>query len=191
MQYYLNTTGILQVILHAELMQICPRRACKIACFCRQKYMQCASKNTRIAGENTCQIQAKITANAGKNTRTIADKNTRNCTRNYLQMQAICYHTAGKFTCKLHLHLTIEKIWCPQKINIIWASYFQRRDKTSIVFCSVSSERGNKLPAKILQYYLVTPSLGKWILELLWKISFIKSNALFFLLIIQWFSKIQ
>ena len=67
-------TGILQVVLHAELMQICPRLACKIACFCRQKYMQLAGKNTRIAGKNTRQTQAEITANAGKNTRTVAGK---------------------------------------------------------------------------------------------------------------------
>ena len=70
----LNTTGILQVVLHAELMQICPRLACKLACFCRQKYMQLTGKNTGIAGKNTRQTQAKITANAGKNTRTITGK---------------------------------------------------------------------------------------------------------------------
>ena len=74
MKIYLNTTGILQVVLHAELMEICPRLACKIACFCGQKYMQLAGKNTTIAGKNTRQTQAKITANAGKNTRKIAGK---------------------------------------------------------------------------------------------------------------------
>ena len=36
--------------------------------------MQLTGKNTRIAGKNTRQTQAKITANAGKNTRTIAGK---------------------------------------------------------------------------------------------------------------------
>ena len=59
----MNATGILQVISHAELMQICPRLACKIAWFCRQKYMKLAGKNTRIAGKNTRQSrqsQAKI-----------------------------------------------------------------------------------------------------------------------------------
>ena len=75
-----NTTGILPVILHAELMQICPRLACKIACFCWQKYIQFAGKNTGISRRINCQTQSKITANAGKNTRTIAGKNTRNCT---------------------------------------------------------------------------------------------------------------
>ena len=69
-----ENAGILQVVLHAELMQICPRLACKIACFCRQKYMQLTGKNTSIAGKNIRQTQAKITANAGKITRTIAGK---------------------------------------------------------------------------------------------------------------------
>ena len=36
--------------------------------------MQFTGENTRIAGKNTRQTQAKITANAGKNTRTIAGK---------------------------------------------------------------------------------------------------------------------
>ena len=45
-------------------MQICPRLACKIACFCRQKYMQLTGKNTGIAGKNTQRTQSKITANA-------------------------------------------------------------------------------------------------------------------------------
>ena len=98
-----NTTGILQVVLHATLMQICSRLACKIACFCRQKYMQLTGKNTGIAGKNTRQTQAKITANAGKNARTMAGKKTCNSTQNYLQLQAICHHTAGKFTCKLQV----------------------------------------------------------------------------------------
>ena len=88
-------TGILQVILHAELMQIFPRLAFKIACFCKQKYMQFAGKNTRIAGKNTRQTQAKITANASENTCTIAGKDTSTCPEKHLQLQAICYHTAG------------------------------------------------------------------------------------------------
>ena len=66
MQIYMNTTGILQVILPVALLQICPRLACRIACFCKQKYMQSAGKNTKIAD---------------KNVRTIASKNTRNCTK--------------------------------------------------------------------------------------------------------------
>ena len=57
-------------------------------CFCRQKYMQLTNKNTGIAG---------------KNTRTIAGKKICNSTQNYLQLQAICYHTSGKFTCKLQV----------------------------------------------------------------------------------------
>ena len=64
-------------------MQICPRLACKIACFCRQKFMQLTGKNTGIAGKNTRQTQAKIIANAGKNTRTIAGKKTCSSTQNY------------------------------------------------------------------------------------------------------------
>ena len=36
--------------------------------------MQLAGKNTRIAGKITRQTQAKLAANAGKNTRTIAGK---------------------------------------------------------------------------------------------------------------------
>ena len=36
--------------------------------------MQLTGKNTGIAGKNTRQTQAKITAHAGKNTRTIAGK---------------------------------------------------------------------------------------------------------------------
>ena len=36
--------------------------------------MQLIGKNTGIAGKNTRQMQAKITANAGKKTRTIAGK---------------------------------------------------------------------------------------------------------------------
>ena len=36
--------------------------------------MQLTGKNTGIAGKNTRQTQAKITANAGENTRTIASK---------------------------------------------------------------------------------------------------------------------
>ena len=39
--------------------------------------MQLTGKNTRIAGKNTRQTQVKITANAGKNTRTIASKKNR------------------------------------------------------------------------------------------------------------------
>ena len=65
--------------------------------------MHFAGKNTRIASENTRQTHAKKTANAGKNSRTIAGKNICNATQNYLQLQAICYDTAGKFTCKLQV----------------------------------------------------------------------------------------
>ena len=86
---YLNTAGSSQVILCSEIVQIYPRLGCKIACFCTQKYMQFA----------------------GENTRTIAGKNTRNCTQNYLQLQAICYHTAGKFTCKLHVSWLASCKW--------------------------------------------------------------------------------
>ena len=111
MLIYLNTTGILQVVLHAELMQICPRLACKIACFCKQKYMQLTGKNTGIAGINTRQTQAKTTANAGKNTRKITGKKTCNSTQNYLPLQAICHHTAGKITCKLKVSLPASCRW--------------------------------------------------------------------------------
>ena len=66
--------GILQVILQAEFMQICPRLACKIDRFCGQKSMQFAGKNSRFAGEITRQTQSKLTVIAGRNTRTIAGK---------------------------------------------------------------------------------------------------------------------
>ena len=58
-----------QICKHAELMQSCPRLACKNACICSPNYME----------------------------------NTRNCTQIYLPLQAIYYHTAGKFTCKLQV----------------------------------------------------------------------------------------
>ena len=111
---YRYFTGNFTCGTHAKL----PATSCKIACFCRQKYMQLTGKNTGIAGKNTSQTQAKITAhagkntrqtqakitaNAGKNTRKIAGKKTCNSTQNYLQLQAICHHTAGKFTCKLQV----------------------------------------------------------------------------------------
>ena len=60
--------------------------------------MQLAGKNTKIAGKNTRQTQAKITAKPEKNTSTIAGKITCNSTQNYQELQAICYHTAGEFT---------------------------------------------------------------------------------------------
>ena len=65
--------------------------------------MQFAGKNNRMACENTRHMQAKITANAGKNTHTIAGKNARNCSQKYLQLQAICSHTVGKFTCNIQV----------------------------------------------------------------------------------------
>ena len=74
--------------------------------------MQFEGKNTRIAGKKIRHTQAKITANAGKNTRTIARKNARNCTEKKLQMQVICYHTAvslhpaGEVTCNLRALLS-------------------------------------------------------------------------------------
>ena len=40
-------THILQVILYVELIQIFPRLAFKVGCFCKQKYMQFAGKNTK------------------------------------------------------------------------------------------------------------------------------------------------
>ena len=36
-EIYINIAGILQIILQAVVMQICPRLAYKIACFCNQK----------------------------------------------------------------------------------------------------------------------------------------------------------
>ena len=92
-------------------MQICLRPACKIA---REQH----AKLPAFAGKNTCKFQAKIlksqlkiltkrrqkTANPGKNTRTISSIYTLNSTQNHLQLQEICYHTAGKFTCKLQVN---------------------------------------------------------------------------------------
>ena len=98
-EYHRYFTGSFTCGTHANF----PRLACKIACFCRQKCMQLTGKNTGIAGKNSRQTQAKITANAGKNTRSIAGKKTCNSTQNYLQLQAICHPTAGKFTCKLQV----------------------------------------------------------------------------------------
>ena len=81
----------LQVILNAELMQIWPRLACKNARVYRQKYMQFAGKNTRIACKNTRHMIAKITANARKihaqsqaKMPAIAPKNTCNCRQSAL-----------------------------------------------------------------------------------------------------------
>ena len=98
-EYHRHFTGSFNCGTHANF----PRLACKIACFCRQKYMQLTGKNTGIAGKITRQTQPKITANSRKNTRTIAGKKTCNSSQNYLQLQAIWYHTAGKFTCKFQV----------------------------------------------------------------------------------------
>ena len=98
-EYHRCFTGSFTCGTHANLpatsMQNCLLLQAKIHATYRQ--------NTGIAGKNTRQTQAKITANAGKNTRTIAGKKTCNSTQNYLQLQAICHHTAGKFTCKLQV----------------------------------------------------------------------------------------
>ena len=99
-------------------MQICPRLACKIACFCRQKYMQLTGKNTGIAGKNTRQTQAKISANAGKIPAQSQAKKTCNSTQNYLQSattprvnspancRQVSLHHAGEVTCNLRALLT-------------------------------------------------------------------------------------
>ena len=88
------------------------RNSCKFAPDYHAKLPASAGKNTcnlqakaleSQVTNNTRQTQAEITANAGKNTRTIAGKKTCNSTQNYLQLQAICYHTAGKFTSKLQV----------------------------------------------------------------------------------------
>ena len=82
-------------------------------------------------------------------------------------------------------------IFCPRVCLHDFGPFFKLRNKTSIVFCCFFSKRRNKFPAEIIQYYLFTPSLGNWILELLRKFPTLKANAFFSLLIIQWFSKIQ
>ena len=56
--------------------------------FCRQKYKQ-------LTGKNICKRRKKYPHKRRQ-------KN-RNYTQNYLQLQAICYHTAGKFTCKVQV----------------------------------------------------------------------------------------
>ena len=66
----LEYNGFLQVILHAELRQFCPRLACKVELFLQAKLHAFPSKNT-------CNLRPK-----------------------YPQLRVICYHTAGKFTCK-------------------------------------------------------------------------------------------
>ena len=68
-------------------MQICPR----LACNCRQKYMQLTGETTRIACKNTRQTQEKISANAGKN--------TRNRRQKYMQFADKTPAIAGKITC--------------------------------------------------------------------------------------------
>ena len=65
--------------------------------------MQFTGKITKIAGKNTRQTQSKMTASLSKNNHIIEGKNSHNCTQNYQQLQAICYHTAGEFTCKLQI----------------------------------------------------------------------------------------
>ena len=106
-EYHRCFTGSFTCGTHANLpatsMQNCLLLQAKIHATYRQ--------NTGIAGKNTRQTQAKITANAGKNTRTIAGKKTCNSTQNYLQLQAICHHTAGKFTCKLQVSWPASCRW--------------------------------------------------------------------------------
>ena len=62
-------------------MQIRPRLTRKIACFCRQNYMQLSGKNTRKCRQKYPQVQTKTPASAGKN--------TRHCSWKHSQFQAI------------------------------------------------------------------------------------------------------
>ena len=79
-----------------------PAIGMQIACFRMGRYMQFSGKSNRNRWQKDPQLQAKIPTIAGKNTHnckkilTLAVTNTRNC-RQY------CYHTAGKFTCKLQV----------------------------------------------------------------------------------------
>ena len=70
-----------QANLPATSMQNCLLLQAKIHAKRRQKYLQTKEKIP-------AQSQAKKTCNF---------------TQNYLQLQAICHHTAGKFTCKLQV----------------------------------------------------------------------------------------
>ena len=82
-EYHRHFTGSFTCGTHANLLTT----SMKNYLLLQAKIMQLAGKNTRIAGKNTRQTQAK----------------TCNSTQNYLQLQVICYHTAGKFTCKLQV----------------------------------------------------------------------------------------
>ena len=83
--------------------------------------MQLTGKNTAIAGKNTRQTQAKITANAGKNIRTIAGKKpgipriiTCNCRQSAITPRVnspancsyVSLHHAGEVTCNLRALLS-------------------------------------------------------------------------------------
>ena len=134
--------------------------------------MQLAGKSNRIAGKKTRQTQAKINAKAGKSTRIIAGKNTCNSTQNYVQLQAICYHIAGKFTCKLLVILyRIAAIFVCDCAGIF--------PPFAVIFACVWRVF---LPAILVL-------LRKWIFEILRKFSPTKSNAFFVLLIILRFFK--
>ena len=125
------------------------RNSCKIACFCRQKYMQLAGKNTSNLKQKylqlqakSPQLQAKIRAIAVKSTRNckkiraIAVKNTRNC-RQY------CYYTAGKITCQLQVRLHPANCVLNYECSRLFCMRFlSRRCRWIYLFLQVNCIRG-------------------------------------------------
>ena len=120
----MNRTSISQVFLHAELMQFFPRLTCKVTCYCRQKCMQLAVKNTRLAGKIAAKRwhkysrwQAKMHANCKQNTRN-RKKNTRNRRQNYLQLQTIIIAIAVKlyWILLVKLFLTCQIYYMPSRV---------------------------------------------------------------------------
>ena len=80
LQLHLNlpeNSGYFTGILHADFMQIRPRLNCMMACFCKQKYMNCRQKPA-IADKKYPELEVKRPEIAGK-IPAIAGKNTRHC----------------------------------------------------------------------------------------------------------------
>ena len=81
--------------LPATSMQNCLLRQAKIHATYRQKHWSRRKKYPPNAGKNNCKRRKKYPHNRRQK--------TCNSTQNYLQLQAICYYTAAKFTCILQV----------------------------------------------------------------------------------------
>ena len=90
-----NFTCGTHAILPATSMQNCLLLQAKLHATYRQKHYNLRWKYPPNAGKNNCKRREKDPHNRRQK--------TCNSTHNYQQMQAICYHTAGKFTCKLQV----------------------------------------------------------------------------------------